>query len=327
VTQWGSQTPTCNASSSADGCLGGGNVGPQQLATDATGNVFVADTNHYRIQEFTGDGAYVTKFGAVAGCPPVCPIEPQQLALPFGVATERVAGSTAVMVSDQETEFLTLWVPAAAPGPPPAPVLGQSVDVAPLGGVILVKQPGGHMPDAHAGAVGSASGFVPLTQAQQIPTGSEIDASHGSLQITSATSKHGMTQSGVFGGALFKITQARAGRNKGLTTLSLLEGIYPGAPSYAVCPTATTDTTAHTARLSTRVLQLLRASEHGGRFSTRGRYSAATVRGTHWDTIDRCDGTLTVVHSGTVKVLDFVHHVTVTVTAGHRYLAKAPGRK
>ena len=30
-----------------------------------------------------------------------------------------------------------------------------------------------------------------------------------------------------------------------------------------------------------------------GRFRTRGRYSAAAVRGTNWLTADRCDGTLT----------------------------------
>jgi hypothetical protein len=60
-----------------------------------------------------------------------------------------------------------------------------------------------------------------------------------------------------------------------------------------------------------------------GRFRTRGRYSASTVRGTGWDTSDRCDGTLTVVHRGTVLVSDFARRVTVAVHAGHRYLARA----
>jgi hypothetical protein len=71
------------------------------------------------------------------------------------------------------------------------------------------------------------------------------------------------------------------------------------------------------------VLQLLRASAHG-RFRTRGRYSAATVRGTAWTTSDRCDGTLTSVRRGTVLVTDLVRRVSVTVHAGHRYLARAP---
>jgi hypothetical protein len=64
-----------------------------------------------------------------------------------------------------------------------------------------------------------------------------------------------------------------------------------------------------------------------GRFGTRGRYSAATVRGTVWDTVDRCDGTLTVVRRGTVLVTDFVRHVTVAVRAGQSYLASAIKRK
>jgi hypothetical protein len=59
-----------------------------------------------------------------------------------------------------------------------------------------------------------------------------------------------------------------------------------------------------------------------GRFRTRGRYAAATVRGTIWDTADRCDGTLVRVRRGVVSVTDLVRHTTVTVRAGHSYLAK-----
>ena len=60
-----------------------------------------------------------------------------------------------------------------------------------------------------------------------------------------------------------------------------------------------------------------------GHFQTRGRYGAATVRGTHWLTVDRCDGTLTKVVSGVVQVADLKKHTTVLVRAGHSYLAKA----
>jgi hypothetical protein len=70
-------------------------------------------------------------------------------------------------------------------------------------------------------------------------------------------------------------------------------------------------------------VQLLHARVHGN-FSTRGRYSAGTVRGTEWDTVDRCDGTLTVVPHGTVLVSDFIHNTTVAVQAGRSYLAAAP---
>jgi hypothetical protein len=145
------------------------------------------------------------------------------------------------------------------------------------------------------------------------------------LKVTSAASHGGKTQAGVFGGALFGINQASAGPNKGLTTLSLLEGGFAGAPSYRSCGAhAALDGSASAhAALSKRILQTLHASDKRGNFRTRGRYSAATVRGTVWDTVDRCDGTLTIVRRGTVSLLDFGRRKTITVHGGHRYLAQA----
>jgi hypothetical protein len=60
-----------------------------------------------------------------------------------------------------------------------------------------------------------------------------------------------------------------------------------------------------------------------GKFRTNGKYSAATVRGTIWLVEDRCEGTLTKVRRGTVRVRDFRRKKTVTVKAGHTYLARA----
>ena len=82
-------------------------------------------------------------------------------------------------------------------------------------------------------------------------------------------------------------------------------------------------TDASAAAVSSKVLQLLRASAHG-KFRTSGRYSAATVRGTIWTVADRCDGTLTHDVTDSVSVTDFVRHKTVVLHAGQSYLAKAP---
>ena len=60
-----------------------------------------------------------------------------------------------------------------------------------------------------------------------------------------------------------------------------------------------------------------------GNFVTKGRLSAATIRGTVWLVRDRCDGTLTQVLDGVVTVNDTTLKKTVTVTAGHSYLARA----
>ena len=60
-----------------------------------------------------------------------------------------------------------------------------------------------------------------------------------------------------------------------------------------------------------------------GKFRTKGRYSAATIRGTVWTIADRCDGTLTRAIKDTVTVNDFVLHKTITLRPGHSYLAQA----
>jgi hypothetical protein len=59
-----------------------------------------------------------------------------------------------------------------------------------------------------------------------------------------------------------------------------------------------------------------------GHYRTRGRYSSATVLGTDWLVEDLCNGTLTVVRRGVVRIHDFATNKTVIVTAGHRYLAR-----
>ena len=61
-----------------------------------------------------------------------------------------------------------------------------------------------------------------------------------------------------------------------------------------------------------------------GKFRTKGRFATASIRGTEWETDDRCDGTLITVAVGAVAVFDQVLNKTVVVTGGHSYLAKAP---
>jgi hypothetical protein len=166
-----------------------------------------------------------------------------------------------------------------------------------------------------------------LTEARQLPVGTQVDARAGSLKITTAQTagKHPRTQSGEFRSGLFEVLQSHQRRLRGLTVLQLLDtGVFPGAPSYKQCTTTgkATDPGAHAARRNRRVLQWLRAKAHGN-YQTRGGYSAATVRGTEWDTADRCDGTLTVVHRGTVVVTDYRLHKNIAVPAGKQYLAKA----
>jgi hypothetical protein len=195
----------------------------------------------------------------------------------------------------------------------PSPVIGKTLNATSVKGKVLVRLPKGH-------------GFVALSGAQQLPVGTQIDARRGTIRLLAASQTAGKTQTGTFSGAVFKLGQTSKGRNKGLTTLSLLEGVVRGGPSYASCRARRAGgpdgSGATAARLNRRTLQLLHSSAKG-RFRTKARYAAATVRGTIWDTADRCDGTLVRVRRGAVTVTDLVRHKTVTVRAGHSYLAKA----
>jgi hypothetical protein len=65
------------------------------------------------------------------------------------------------------------------------------------------------------------------------------------------------------------------------------------------------------------------ASDHKGRFRTRGSNAVATVRGTSWYMSDRCDGTYTRVKRGSVSVRDLRSGRTVALRAGESHLAPA----
>ena len=75
-------------------------------------------------------------------------------------------------------------------------------------------------------------------------------------------------------------------------------------------------------RPGTKRPRLLHSSAHG-KFSTSGRYSAATVRGTEWTIADKCNGTLTHDITDSVAVTDFVRHTRIILHAGQSYLARA----
>ena len=103
---------------------------------------------------------------------------------------------------------------------------------------------------------------------------------------------------------MFKVTQTRSG----LATISLVSNAFKGAPSFASCKAKKGK--AVSAAVSSKTLQLLHSSAHG-KFRTKGKYAAATVRGTIWTIADRCDGTLTHAIKDSVTVSDFVRHKTI----------------
>ena len=113
----------------------------------------------------------------------------------------------------------------------------------------------------------------------------------------------------------------------GLTALVLRGGSFRdtcGSVSEPAADGGHTSRAAAARARSKKVVSSLWGSDHHGRYQTNGRNSVATVRGTIWQTVDRCDGTLTRVVVGKVVVYDRRTHHRVVVTAGHSYLARDP---
>ena len=183
----------------------------------------------------------------------------------------------------------------------PKPVAGTSVSAAVASGVVLVRAPG-------------ASKAVPLDATKPVPVGSTIDTRRGVVQLLTASDFKGGRQAAKFSGGAFSVAQTKAGVLT--TTLTLRGGDFSscGAPA-----------TRARAAGSKRVRRLW-GSGHG-RFTTRGRNAAATVRGTIWSVTDTCEGTTTRVERGAVVVRDFRLARSKLVRAGQSYLARRVARR
>ncbi|MEZ0285245.1 MAG: hypothetical protein ACAH79_08445, partial [Thermoleophilia bacterium] len=152
--------------------------------------------------------------------------------------------------------------------------------------------------------------FFPVAQTVKIPIGSTIDPPEGGVvRLTTASDREGGRKLVSASGGPFTVRQ-RGGR-RAVTGL-WLSGRLPDCRNREQ----------QTARRA-RPPRKLRISEKGkGRVEVYGRYSIGGSFGTSWITEDRCDGTLTTVRSGTVRVRDLGRGRMVLVRPGHPYLAK-----
>jgi hypothetical protein len=195
-----------------------------------------------------------------------------------------------------------------------APILGKTVNVEVISGQVFVKlPPGSAASNSAAASLHKGAGFIPLSEARQIPVGSILDTSAGVAKLTSATTTG--TQFGDFTAGLFEVLQAR--KQRGLTELDIVNS----ASSRALCATTGKGAAISRRRLTKRLLGTLHGEAHG-KFTTRGEFSSATVRGTIWSVSNRCDGTLTAVRRGVVSVRDFARRRTIVLHAGRTYLAR-----
>jgi hypothetical protein len=213
------------------------------------------------------------------------------------------------------------------PNPPPGPVdtptpeLGSLLVAREVSGDVFIALPAGFAAVAGAGVSQKGLTFIPLSQVREIPVGSFLDTRRGTVRLTAARNAAGSTQSGNFTRGLFQVLQSSRRSARGLTDLVLKGGSFAASR----CTLRGSGARSAQRRLSRRVVRRLR-SNASGRFRTRGRFAAATVRGTKWGMVDRCDGTLTRVTRGRVAVRDRRRRRTVIVRAGKSYLARAPQR-
>ena len=158
-----------------------------------------------------------------------------------------------------------------------APSAGRTAVVSPAGGTVRVKPKG-------------SGAYKLLRRARQIPIGSIIDTTRGRVRLATTAGVRGRgKQSGVFSKGAFRVMQKRA--RPRFTNLILVGG------RRRICGAAQAGTPS--ANISRRVVRRLRGNARG-RFRTRGKHSAATVRGTTWITEDRCGGTFIETEKGKV---------------------------
>lgn len=173
-------------------------------------------------------------------------------------------------------------------------------------GTVLVRLPG-------------SGQLAPLQTLSEIPVGSLVDARKGRLVLRTALPDGG-EQTIVVGDGQFTLRQGR----DGMTSLLLQGGDFSTCPSAGRASAAPRASAARAKKRGKRSeVRRLFTKDDSGKFRTHGANSVATVRGTEWLTIDRCDGTLTVVRDGRVAVRDERRDRTVVVRAGERYLARA----
>jgi hypothetical protein len=214
-------------------------------------------------------------------------------------ATQRdEAGNTGV----SETSTFTVLPPAEDPPDPldppdepdPLPVLGKSVVASVVSGTVRIK--------------GKNGKFRTLREDEAIPLGSTVDATKGRVHITSAAGG-GKTQAGDFYQGMFVITQTRGA--KPITQLALAGKLSCAKKK------------GRKATTSAKKKKVRRLWGDGkGRFRTKGKHGAATVRGTKWLTEDRCKSTKVTVKRGSVVVRDFAKRKNKVVKKGHSYVAR-----
>jgi len=194
-----------------------------------------------------------------------------------------------------------LAAPAILDTGPPDPVAGETLNLEAQKGKVQLQCPG---EDSYSQLVGF----------KQVPVGCLINTRNGVVDITASKGASGELQNADFWGGVFVATQPHGDDQEvGLKLAGKRMCEKRGSDKKPVAR----------ASRSGRSGRKLWGSGKGN-YTTSGSYGSATVRGTTWLVVDRCDAsTLIKVAEGTVAVRDFVKEKSLTLTTGEQYIAKA----
>ena len=183
----------------------------------------------------------------------------------------------------------------------PSPISGHTANLLPVSGKIQVQLPGDH-------------GFQVLDVARNVPVGTLVNTTQGLVTLCRASKKGAPQQCAEFNGGEFRIEEKTG---EPVTHVTLAGGDFSGCSSSRG---KAANAGAHKGK--PQATRKLWGSGHG-HFTTDGRNSSTTVRGTTWYVEDRCAYTLTKVERGVVSVYDYRRHRSIRVSAGHSYVARA----
>jgi hypothetical protein len=326
--------------------------GPEGVAVDGKGNVYIADgIGSMRVRKVSPGGTITTFAGNGT-----CDLEPKlsgdrgpakkaQLCDPVGVAVD---GKGNVYVADNGDYRVRKVSPrgiiTAFAGTGKSCHVGEpcalgdggpatSAKIVPTGvaadtkGNVYIADGGNRRvrkvtvgtSTAGAGPVtGTATGTVLVNgkayTGGPIPYGSKVDVTEGTVDLTADVGT--LTASGGGGiTAQFELLRLKTD-GEPIVELRLNGG------TFAACSKARRRFASVRKKPPTTVRRLFTKGK--GSFRTRGRYASAMIRGTDWLTADRCDGTFVETRQGVVSAFDYVLKKTVLVNAGQSYLAKKP---
>jgi hypothetical protein len=189
----------------------------------------------------------------------------------------------------------------------PPPVLGDSTNLNPVSGTILIKLPGSNT-------------FISVPTGTNVPIGSTVNADNGTVSITLAL-PNGTTETGEFYDGEFVLTQAP----DGTFTPVITGGSFVGCPGANTGQHSRRATAASGKKKPGTVVRQLWGNAHGN-YTTKGRYGSASVSGTIWLVQDRCDGTYIFALKDDVYVIAYAHpHRRFHILQGHHILIPPPG--